>query len=201
MENEKNKDKTNNATINNLNETDEFNKVAEIFLKKLKNIQKINLLFVCAGNICRSPYAEYLMRKWVNESKYLKGKVKCASAALQFKNEKIHPNTKKLLLEEGLSEEEIDAHVPRHISEHIDLFEKADLIIGMERAHKYSTPKTYRNKFRQISELSINKRKNIEDPYFAETFDEYKRVIMELKEFLSAFKQKLENFIKDNASF
>ena len=42
-------------------------------------MQPINILFVCLGNICRSPMAEYLMREKIKQA-HLQDKIFTASA-------------------------------------------------------------------------------------------------------------------------
>ena len=51
--------------------------------------QKIRLLFVCLGNICRSPMAEFVMKQLVAE-KGLTDKFEIASAATEKYNELCH---------------------------------------------------------------------------------------------------------------
>lgn len=162
-----------------------------------KNKNKpVNILFVCSGNVCRSVYAEFEFRKMVEESKILRNKVIVESGAVQYKNLHIHQNTKKILIREGFDEEEINKFKPRYLKdqENENLMKNADIIIGMARGHKLFTPKEYRKKFKQISELAINEKKDVGDPYFADTFEEYDEMIKEVHDYLVILKEKLEKF-------
>ena len=90
-----------------------------------------NILFVCHGNICRSPMAEFVM-------KYL---VKKAGLASQFKIESaatgreeignpVYPPARRKLAEHGIS---CDGHVARQLTNQD--YDKYDLLIGMDSAN------------------------------------------------------------------
>ena len=77
------------------------------------------ILFVCHGNICRSPMAEFVM----------KDLVKKAGLASQFHIESAATSRRKLA-EHGIS---CDGHVARQLT-NAD-YEKYDLLIGMDSAN------------------------------------------------------------------
>lgn len=85
-----------------------------------------NILFVCIGNICRSPTAEILMRD------ALRGRdIQVASAGLgALVGRGIDPTAQELLAEHGLDG---GAHRARQID--VQLLSSADLILAMERRH------------------------------------------------------------------
>lgn len=58
----------------------------------------IKVLFVCHGNICRSPMAEFLFKKMVND-KYLNDQFEIASAATSTEEigNRVHYGTRKIL--------------------------------------------------------------------------------------------------------
>ena len=89
------------------------------------------ILFVCHGNICRSPMAEFVM----------KGLVKKAGLASQFHigsaatsreeiGNPVYPPARRKLAEHGIS---CDGHAARQLT-NAD-YEKYDLLIGMDRAN------------------------------------------------------------------
>lgn len=85
------------------------------------------LLFVCIGNICRSPTAELLMRQ------RLRGReaVEVSSAGLQaLVGKPIDPEAAALLRENGIDP---DTHVARQATPSV--LAAADLILVMEQAH------------------------------------------------------------------
>ena len=63
----------------------------------------INILFICHGNICRSPMAEFVMKKLVREAG-LQDRVEIESAATSREEigNDIHPGTKQQLKKEGV---------------------------------------------------------------------------------------------------
>ena len=85
-----------------------------------------NVLFVCVGNICRSPSAEYMLRELVAG----KG-IQVSSAGLgALVDHGVDPTAQALLMEHGLDG---SAHRGRQISGGI--LGQADLVLTMERKH------------------------------------------------------------------
>jgi protein-tyrosine-phosphatase len=167
----------------------------KIFNETMKNIgQKIpiNILFACSGNICRSAYAEYIFRRMVGNSAILKDKISVKSAALSIMNETIDSRTKKMLMEEGFSEEKIDQHTPHYIKGNEKLFDEADLIIGFTNQHRLATPKRYKEKFQMISQIVLDKKIAIGDPYWTKTYEEFQEILNRAKELLEELKSMLE---------
>lgn len=85
-----------------------------------------NILFVCVGNICRSPSAEVMLRKIVSGRD-----VKVSSAGLgALVGHGVDDMAQALLLEHGL---DAAAHQARQINPTI--LSKSDLVLTMERKH------------------------------------------------------------------
>ena len=85
-----------------------------------------NILFVCVGNICRSPSAEVMLRQAVIG----KG-IQVSSAGLgALVDHGIDATAQQLLVEQGLDG---SAHRARQISNAI--LAQADLVLTMERKH------------------------------------------------------------------
>ncbi|MCD9028706.1 low molecular weight phosphotyrosine protein phosphatase [Luteimonas sp. BDR2-5] len=84
------------------------------------------ILFVCIGNICRSPMAEIVMRDALRRDD-----VTCASAGLQaLDGHPIDPMAAELMRGRGLDP---DAHRARQLTP--AMLAEADLVLVMERAH------------------------------------------------------------------
>ena len=88
----------------------------------------IKILFICHGNICRSPMAEFIFKKMVSNAG-ISDKFYIASAAVS--NEEhgnpVYPPCRKLLNEHG-----IDCSEKRAVQIKKSDYDKYDFIIGMD---------------------------------------------------------------------
>ena len=87
------------------------------------------VLFVCLGNICRSPMAEAIYRAEIAKRK-LDWQIDSAATSSWEVGHSAHPGTKKRLRQAGLSSEGL---ISRQITE-AD-FAKFDWIIGMDQSN------------------------------------------------------------------
>ena len=89
------------------------------------------ILFVCHGNICRSPMAEFVMKALVRR-KGLAGDFEIASAATSREEigNPVYPPARRKLAEHGIS---CEGHAARQMTrrDYVDY----DLILGMDRAN------------------------------------------------------------------
>ena len=89
----------------------------------------MNLLFVCTGNICRSPLAEVIARAEADSRGW--AEVSCASAGtFAFPGQPASGPGVAVAAAHGL---DLAAHASRELS--LELLEWADVIIGMEASH------------------------------------------------------------------
>lgn len=91
----------------------------------------IKILFVCHGNICRSPMAEFVMKDLVKKAG-LKSQFHIESAATSTEEigNPVYPPARRKLAEHGIGS---DGHAARQLrSEDYDRF---DLLIGMDKAN------------------------------------------------------------------
>ena len=173
--------------------------IEDEILSRFTPDKPLNILWVCSGNICRSAYADFAFKKMVEDSPIL-SKIdgfKTHSGGLQFQNTEIDPRTTAVLVKEGFNEAEVNKHVPRYKRDYPEMLEEADIIVGMSHSHKLLTPKKYRkeqNKFIQISNWAIGERKDIPDPYFVNTDEEYAELLAQVKKYLVIILHKLEKF-------
>ncbi len=91
-------------------------------------MKKINVLFICHGNICRSPMAEFVMKD-IAEKNGLTGYFEIASAAVSTEEigNPVYPPARAELARHGISCEGKRARQLRR-----DDYDKFDYIIGME---------------------------------------------------------------------
>lgn len=91
----------------------------------------IKILFVCHGNICRSPMAEFVMRDMIKKCG-LDGKIVTASAATSTEEigNPVHSGTRRKLREHGIS---TDGKYAVQLTK--SDYDKYDYLIGMDSAN------------------------------------------------------------------
>ena len=89
------------------------------------------ILFVCLGNICRSPMAEYVMRDLVRRAG-LEDQIQVASAATSREEigNGVHPGTRRILSRYG-----IHPAGKRAVQLTAADYDKYDLLLGMDSAN------------------------------------------------------------------
>lgn len=87
------------------------------------------ILFVCLGNICRSPMAEYVMRDLVRRAG-LEDKIQVASAATSREElgNPVYPPARRKLAEHGIA---CEGHSARQMT--AADYDRFDLLIGMDQ--------------------------------------------------------------------
>lgn len=130
----------------------------------------IKILFVCLGNICRSPMAEYVFKDLVNKEG-LSNEIYIDSAGTS--NEEsgngMHYGTRKKLSEKNIY---FDNHMARKMTK--EDYEKYDFIIGMEESNIRNIKKIIgidtKNKVYRLLDFSKRPR-DIADPWYTGNFD------------------------------
>lgn len=130
----------------------------------------IKILFVCHGNICRSPMAEFVMKDLVKKAG-LSDEFYIASAATSTEEigNGVHYGTRKKLAEFGIS---VDGKYAVQLKK--SDYAKYDYIIGMDsynlRNMKRMLPNDTENKIHLLLDWSDNPR-DIADPWYTGDFD------------------------------
>ena len=145
----------------------------------------IKILFVCHGNICRSPMAEFVMKDIVKK-KGIENEFFIASAATSTEEigNGVHYGTKNKLKSYGISTDGKRAVQLRKSD-----YEDYDYIIGMDvynlRNMKRMLPEDSENKIHLLLDFSDNPR-DIADPWYTGDFDKtYDDVLEGCKALLS----------------
>ena len=138
----------------------------------------IKILFVCHGNICRSPMAEFVFRDLV-EKKGMAERFYVASAATSMEEigNPVHRGTREKLRQYGISTAGKYAVQLKKGD-----YERYDYILGMERWNIVNIMKILRQdpegKIKRLLDFSCNPR-DIADPWYTGNFDVTYDVISE----------------------
>ena len=100
-------------------------------LEDLRFMPDIRILFICHGNICRSPMAEFFMKDLVKKQR-LADRFEIASAATSSEElgNPVHPGTRRKLSEVGIS---CKGKYARRMT--VQDYRDYDLLIGMDETN------------------------------------------------------------------
>lgn len=168
----------------------------EIFWNALKSAPKPKLIFVCLGNICRSPYAhmkfEQLLQQSIVQNK--DNFIIQSGGFIHQKEVRIHPMTERALKEEKIPEERINQHFPRRLRKHKEDLLDATALIVMAQSHRdIQMPAKYREKTILLSAIALDgKEIDIPDPALIKNYGEYEKIMHVISNYLVTFINKLE---------
>ncbi len=149
----------------------------------------IRVLFVCLGNICRSPMAEAVFRNIVRERR-LEKKIEADSAGTGnwHVGNRPHEGTLSILNEKGISSEGMLA---RQLGMEDEQFH---YIVAMDRSNVENIKKQFQHAklFQLLDFVEDVSNKDVPDPYFTGNFEE----VYELVE--KGCQRLMENIIKEH---
>jgi len=136
---------------------------------------KIKVLFICHGNICRSPMAEFVMKKLVSDAG-LTARFQIASAATSTEEiwngigNPVYPPARRKLLEQGIP---CGQHAARQMTR-AD-YDRFDLLIGMDRSNLRTMQRICGGdpdgKLHLLLDFTDRKGEEVADPWYTGDFD------------------------------
>ena len=146
------------------------------------------IIFVCLGNICRSPAAEYICKQILLETG-LENKYEIISRATSYEESgnDIYPPMKRELINQGIK---FSKHSATRINQKD--YEWADYIFYMEETNKYNLDRILVDNKKIIFPIykftdGINR---IEDPWYS---DRYELVVSQIKKCVHDIIKNIEN--------
>ena len=128
------------------------------------------IMFVCHGNICRSPMAEFVMKDMVKKLGREKEFIIDSSATSREEiGNGIYPPTKRKLIEKGIPFTE---HYARQITK--DEYDEWDMFICMDGANVRNLMRIFgEDRKNKISKLLIyaNRNGDVADPWYTGNFE------------------------------
>lgn len=133
----------------------------------------IKVMFVCHGNICRSPMAEFVL-KAMAEKAGLSDQLFIASSATSTEEiyngigNPVHYGTKEKLAEVGIS-----CEGKRAVQLKKSDYDKYDFFIGMDSANIKNMQRIlgHKDKIYKLLDFADNNDRNIADPWYTGNFD------------------------------
>ena len=135
------------------------------------------ILFVCHGNICRSPMAEFVMRDLVKKAGLASQfQIESAATSREEIGNPVYPPARRKLAEHGIS---CGGHAARQLTNRD--YEEYDLLIGMDRANLRDMHRICGGDFAGKLHLLMDYTKqprDVADPWYTEDFEETWRDVL-----------------------
>ncbi len=146
----------------------------------------IKVLFICHGNICRSPMAEFVLKEMVKE-KGIEGNFYIESAAISYEEigNPVYPPVKRLLESLGIDCSNKHARIMTKND-----YEEFDYILGMDISNIYGIKRIIgedsSNKVHLLMEYT-GENTEVSDPWYTRDFNEaYNDIYRGCKAFLES---------------
>lgn len=141
-------------------------------------MKKINVLFICHGNICRSPMAEFVFKDMVQKKGYAElFYIESAATSTEEIGNPVHRGTVRILSSKGIS---CSGKRARQIT--IDDYEDYDYLIGMDRHNLINMKRILgedtEGKMHLLLDFTTRKG-DIADPWYTNNFELTYRDVLE----------------------
>ena len=130
----------------------------------------VNILFICHGNICRSPMAEYIMKDLVKKEGRTKDfHIESRAVSYEEYGNPVYPPVKKILNSLGINYDEKHATVLTK-----EDYKKYDYLIAMDKSNLYGIQKIIGedtlHKVHLLLEYTGENR-DVSDPWYTRDFE------------------------------
>ena len=131
---------------------------------------KKRILFVCHGNICRSPMAEFVMKDLVRQEGMEDSfHIESAATSTEELGNPVYPPARRILMKHGLN---CDGKYARTVR--IDEYDSWDLFILMDRRNKVNLSRIFPadpgNKIHLLLDYTDRKGSEVADPWYSGDF-------------------------------
>ena len=131
----------------------------------------IKILFICHGNICRSPMAEFVMKDLVEKASLEKKfHIESAATSTEEIGNPVYPPARRKLAEHGI---DCAGKTARQLKR--DDYERFDLLIGMDRANLRNMTRICGGdrlgKLRLLMEYAGQPDREVADPWYTGDFE------------------------------
>lgn len=164
---------------------------------KVNNQKTLYLFFICSGNICRSPMAEILCEKIINENPlpyFQTITIKSGAVTYSWTGRMDDYAEEVLRRYYEIPQSRLKQFRSCHIDRDPSRCHDADLIIVMEQYHLPRIPKQYRAKTFTLSELATGIVQDVDDPYGGSIMN-YKATATEIFQYLQELIKNLRNLL------
>lgn len=129
------------------------------------------ILFICHGNICRSPMAEFVMKDLVKkaglESRF---HIESAATSTEEIGNSVYPPARRKLAEHGIGS---DGHAARQLRN--EDYDRFDLLIGMDKANLRNMHRIcggdFDSKLHLLMEYAGSPDVEVADPWYTRDFE------------------------------
>ena len=156
-------------------------------IRRERSMKKI--LFICHGNICRSPMAEFVMKDLVKKAGLAsRFYIESAATSREEIGNPVYPPARRKLAEHGIS---CEGHAARQLTNRD--YDEYDLLIGMDQANLRDMYRICGGDYAEKMSLLMDhtaRPGNVADPWYTEDFEATWRDVLEgcqglLKEFMT----------------
>ena len=155
----------------------------------LDNSKKINVVFVCHGNICRSPMAEYIFKDLIRKENLSDCfYVTSMATSTEELGNGIYPNAEDQLVKHNIKG--FESHYAKQIR--LSDYDRFDYILVMDNMNQYNLKRIIgsdpNGKVHKLLDYTEQKGE-IEDPWYTRNFDKvYNQIYSACKSFLEYLK-------------